>query len=190
MPTDPAAPMTARERAERAVMEIVIALKLSPKLSAQTIVERALTEHTAAVTAALEAAERTIADLIKPTGQALDMVYAPDGETWKSFAFGEAAKRGAAEERAEAAERRVAELEDHRRVAVETGLEWMDKANEAERRVGEAVAAEREVHKVCLTVLCAARDGQSWSAAMLKDFDIAIEGCRARATPAGQGEAP
>jgi len=41
---------------------------------------------------------------------------------------------------------------------------------------GEVV--ERETMKMALTVLCAARGGQSWGYAMTKDFDLAIEGIR------------
>lgn len=40
----------------------------------------------------------------------------------------------------------------------------------------------REALKVALYVLCSARDGQSWSANFLKNFEIAIEGVRAALT--------
>lgn len=46
----------------------------------------------------------------------------------------------------------------------------------------------REVTKVSLAVLHAARDGQTWHENMLKDFDCAINGCRALLADMGKGD--
>jgi hypothetical protein len=64
--------------------------------------------------------------------------------------------------------------------------EQYDRAEAAEAERG-ALKVERdrlrEVAKTSLCVLCAAKDGQSWSLPMVKDFDIAIGMCRAALSP-------
>lgn len=164
---DPA-PMTAGERAERATMEIVIGLKLSPKraVSAQPVIERALTEHTAAVTAALEAAERRVAELAA-------MVATQQ----QKLAQSERMMQRQAEEV-------CAELE-----AVTLVTEA------AERRVAEAMAAETERCAQWIathTTQMGGRTAPFVSICERHPDDISgpvlADGIRARATPAGQGE--
>ena len=56
---------------------------------------------------------------------------------------------------------------------------WIDlRQIEANTRLVAAAPDCHEAAKASLTVLCAIRDAQSWSANMLKDIDFAIEACR------------
>jgi hypothetical protein len=261
MPTDPAAPMTARERAEILVRDVCELECANPDHDdtltvtvddLHIIAERALTEHTAAVTAALEAAEQKITLLQlearhrdedlqgamvregqattarlaaeRQLGNLLARIHRDGGHyqsshgTEKACADAETVVGGllAASDQLEAAERRVAELEestgwssavrqamanfnvgmDFRRRAEtaekkaidsERWRSWeRERAEAAEHRVAEAVTTEREA---------CARIVERWSlptiqtpSMWLVDKAGIAAAIRARATPAGQGE--